>query len=214
MKMWMQMVVAVLSVAGLASADTWPLNASDWSAVGTASSNWSAKWAWTGQTSSYQNAAWDASHNDWDASWNANKSGTDGVFQDKVLMWHPDTYGIIAWTAPTAGTYTLTTSAGISLGWWDTETRLINLSVQKNGTFLVADTLYNTTSTIQTVNLYSGDLTLNQGDVLYFRMKQASGGSSVYEAAAWNISIVPTPEPATMALLAMGGVAAMRRKLA
>jgi len=211
MKKWMQMMVVVAGLASAAHAaftgDAWPMSTAAWNAGnGTQGQygNWSFKWAWNGvdTPADYHNAAWESNHGGWNMMWNQlDSNGNDDIYRTNVLLWYNPTRAIIAWTAPADGTYPLTVSADISLGAWDTGTRPIELSIQKNDTFLLSNTLYDATSTTHTVNLYSGNVTLKAGDVLYFRTRQSSGSDSVYESAAWNIQI---PEPASLILLFLG----------
>lgn len=107
----------------------------------------------------------------------------------------------IKWTAPTAGSYditsvfTNTSSTGPAIG----------MAVLVNGVVVSDETV---SGYLNTISYDASALSLSAGDTVEF----VAHSTATYALLGADINIVPVPEPATMLLLSIGGVAGLIRR--
>ncbi len=232
-KMLVLVTVMALSLVSMAQAADLQ---GDFSLAANPNGDWSYGWFNAGAFTAYGTvnsadsggstfSAWSYAAGDWDAKGNVGINLGPNPIDDWMsyrevgqIIYGPSIDGLMntsRWTAPTAGDYQIT---AVFTG-QSTMPTVATVSVLKNEVEEWSAGLNGFIGTLASnftdgfgdapSQTYSGTLTLAQGDTLDFTMVTVNGNN---RAMALDVQIVP--EPMTMGLLGLGGLALIRRRRA
>lgn len=234
----MVVLMGMLAFAGLASAETWTL-ADDFSTAGTNPDGvWTYGWyrGGTADFTVYSTASGGtqtgSTYIDWEGPASASWAGfvlknqgpspmtSWGYYEAGQIILHPGSDGsqiaTVRWTAPrdmtvsidalftgqtsltTTGCYVIRNYSAVLYQYIDgSYGTAANNYADRTGSSFVA---------------YTGQMTLAKGDFLDFAVDYGSNEEYSADSTGLALTISEVPEPMTVALLAMGGVAALRRR--
>jgi hypothetical protein len=146
----------------------------------------------------------------WNSTWGFWVNGNAQFWPGEMKIRDDDATnpGVLAFTPAVAGKYSVDGtvsfySSGYQTGVLDVYT------VSSSGTWIRQDVYFGDNGVPVAVAIH--DLMLTPSDTLVFAARSRSGGGAFAEVRGLD-GLTFVPEPATMALLAIGGIAAMRRR--